>query len=131
MKYVRHILKDGRPFPCLSRVEAVTNADHRTITTPKRLKGFLGLVGWYQIYIENFAKHAQPLMETLNDKYSYEAQNGSATVPRDATGLPEKRRRVRLTGKEAKIERTPEMIENFQILRDKLVKWSVASQPTR
>ena len=123
VKYVGHILKDGRRFPCPSRVEAVANWDHRTITTPKRLKWFLGLVGWYQIYIENFAKHAQPLMEALKGKYRYEAQDPSAPVARDATGLPNKRRRVKLTGKEAKIEWTPEMVENFQILKDKLVKF--------
>ena len=92
VKYVGHILKDGRRFPCLARVEAVANWDHRTITTPKHLKGFLGLVGWYQIYIENFTKHAQPLMEALKGKYRYEAQDPSAPVARDATGLPKKQK---------------------------------------
>ena len=123
LKYVAHILKDGRRFPCPSRVEAVANWNHRTITTPKRFTGFFGIVGWYRIYIDNFAKHAKPLLEALKGKYRYEAQDPSAPVARDATRLPKKRLRVKSTGKEAKIEGTPEMIENFRILKDRRVKF--------
>ena len=61
-------------------------------------------------------------MEDLKGKYRYEAQDRSVPVARVATGLPKKRQRVKLTGKEAKIDWTPEMIENFPILKDKLVK---------
>ena len=62
-------------------------------------------------------------MEALKGKYKYEAQDPGAPIARDATSLPKKRRKVKLTGKEAKIEWTLEMVESFQILKDKLVKF--------
>ena len=68
VKYMGHILKDGKRFPDAGKVQAIEEWDHRTITTPKALKCFLGLVGWYQIYIPGFAKHAPPLMEALQGK---------------------------------------------------------------
>ena len=51
--------------------EAVGKWDHKTITTAKQLKGFLGLVGWYQVYIPRFAELATPLMEALKGTYQY------------------------------------------------------------
>ena len=49
VKYVGHIIKDRKRFRDPGKVQAIEEWDHRTITTPKALKGFLRLVGWYQI----------------------------------------------------------------------------------
>ena len=44
VKCVGHVLKDGKQFPDPSQVESIKEWDHCTITTPKGMKGFLGLV---------------------------------------------------------------------------------------
>ena len=60
VQYVEHILQNGQRIPSPAKTEAVAKWDHRTITTAKQLKGFLGLVGWYQVYIPKFAELAPP-----------------------------------------------------------------------
>ena len=104
-------------FPDPGKVQAIEEWDHRTITTPKALKGFLESVGWYQIYIPGFAKHARPLMEALQGKYKFESKPDGGTVELDATGLPKKRKRVKLSAKELQIHWTPEMIAGFKELK--------------
>ena len=42
VKYVGHILKDGKRFPNPSKVESIKEWDNRTIPTPKRDERFLG-----------------------------------------------------------------------------------------
>ena len=103
-----------------SKVESIKEWEHRTITTPKGMKGFLGQ-GWYQIYIKDFAKRARPLMESLQGKYKYEANPTDGTVKLDATGLPKKRKRLKLPAKEMKIEWTKEMIDGFEKLKQSLI----------
>ena len=49
VQYVGHILQSGQIFPSPAKTEAVAKWDHRPITTAKQLKGFLGLLGWYQV----------------------------------------------------------------------------------
>ena len=41
------------------------------IRTPKEMKGFLGLVNWYSIYIKHYADLAAPLMESPQGKYKH------------------------------------------------------------
>ena len=41
-QYVGHILWNGQRFPSPAKTEAVKKWDHKTITTAKQLKGFLG-----------------------------------------------------------------------------------------
>ena len=102
-------------------MESIKEWDHRTISSPKGMKGLLGLVGWYQIYIKDFAKHACPLMESLQGKYKYEAKPTDGTVKLDATGLPKKRKRLKLPAEEMKIEWTKEMIDRLEKLKQSLI----------
>ena len=102
-------------------MESIKEWDHSTITTPKGMKGFLGLVGWYQIYIKDFAKHARPHMESLQGKYKYEAKPTDGTVKLDATGLLNKRERLKPPVKEMKIEWNKEMIVGFENLKQSLI----------
>ena len=44
VKYVGHILKGRKQFPDPSQVESIKETDHRTITSPKAMKGSLGRV---------------------------------------------------------------------------------------
>ena len=87
VKYAGHILKDGKRFPDLGKVEAIGEWDHRIIMTSEALEGFLGLVGWYQIYIPGITRDASPLIEALQGKYKFESKPENATVELDATGL--------------------------------------------
>ena len=111
VQYVGHVLKGGKLYPSRSKTEALDKWDHTTINTAEKLKGFLGLVGWYQIYIPDFAKHAAPLMEALKGKYQYEAPDPNA--PKNNVNLHAKCKRVKLTPKEAKITWTQAMIDGF------------------
>ena len=58
------------------------------IKTPKHMKGFLALVGWYQVYIDKFAQMAAPLMNALKGKYQYEPREPNA--PQTSTRVPQK-----------------------------------------
>ena len=78
------------------------------------------LVGWYQIYIKDFAKHACPLMESFQVKYKYEAKPTDGTVELDVTGLFKKRKRLKVPVEEMKIEWTKEMIDGFEKLKHSL-----------
>ena len=66
------------------------------------------------MYIRNYAQYAAPLMEALKGKYMYE----DVEVPGETTdpgGIPKKKRkRVKLTPKQAAIDWTPAMREGFQ-----------------
>ena len=71
MQYLGHILQNGQRFPSQAKTEAVRQRQHDTITTVKQLKGFLGLVGWYQVYIPKIGEMAAPLMDALRGEYQY------------------------------------------------------------
>ena len=72
VRYVGHVLCRGQRFPGLSKTEAIAKWRAKDIKTSKALKGFLGILNWYSIYINNFAKYAAPLMDSLKGKYQYE-----------------------------------------------------------
>ena len=72
-------------------------------------------MGCYQKYIKGFAAMAAPLMKTLKGKFKYEPRAPAA--PRTANRVPQKRKKIKLTPKEARIHWTNEMKENFQRLK--------------
>ena len=49
VQYVGHILKDGCRYPSPTKVSAVKEWKWEDIKTAKHMKGFLGVVGWYQV----------------------------------------------------------------------------------
>ena len=57
------------------------------ISTPKQMKGFLGVCNWYSIYIKHYAALAAPLMDSLHGKYSHvagkEGSKGKCVVKRE------------------------------------------------
>ena len=120
VQYVGHILKDGCRYPSPTRVSAVKEWKWEDIKTAKHMKGFLGLVGWHQVYIDKFAQMAAPLMSALKGKYQYEPRDPNA--PRTSTGVPQKRKKIKLTPKEARIHWTDEMKTNFEALKNVLTQ---------
>ena len=119
VQYAGHILKNGQRFPSPAKTEAVVKWDDKTITTAKQLKGFLGLVGWYQVYIPKFAELATPLMEALKGKYQYAPPD--PTDEKTDTNVPKKRKRIKLTAKEARIDCSDVMVKKFSALKQALV----------
>ena len=75
VQYEGHILKDGCRFPSPTKLSAVKEWKWESIVTGKHMKGFLGLMGWYQVYIKGFAEFAAPLMNALKGKYQYEPKD--------------------------------------------------------
>ena len=118
VQYVGHILQNGQTFPSPAKTEAVRQWQHDTITTAKQLKGFLGLVGWHQVYIPKFAEMAAPLMDTLKGKYQYAPPE--AADEKTDTNVPKKRKRIKLSAKEAHIHWSDEMKKNFECLKSAL-----------
>ena len=111
VQYVGHILKDGCRYPSLTKVSAVKECKWEDIKRAKHMNGFLGLVGWYQVYIHKFAQMAAPLMNALKGKYQYEPRDPNAS--RKSTGVLQKRKKIRLTPREAQIHWTDEQKINF------------------
>ena len=93
--------------------------DHKSFTTAKQLKGFSGLVGWYQVYIPSFAELASPLMETLKGKYQYAPPD--PIDEKTDTNVPKKRKCINLTAKEARIDWSDGMVKNLTALKQALV----------
>ena len=120
VQYVGHILKDGCRYPSPTKISAVKEWKWEDIKTAKHMKGLLGLVGWYQVYIDKFAQMAAPLMNALKGKYQYEPRDPNA--PRTSTGVPQKRKKIKLTPKEARIHWTDEMKTNFEALKNVLTE---------
>ena len=101
VQYVGHILKDGCRFPSPTTISSIKEWKWESIVTAKQMKGFLGLMGWYQVHIKGFAELAAPLMNALKGKYQYEPKDPNQ--PKTATGVPKKRKMINLTPKEAHI----------------------------
>ena len=88
VKYVSHILRNGKRRPDRAKRNAVANWKHEDIKMSKALKGFLGLVNWYSIYIHKYADHAAPIMEALSGKYQSEPISPDKTGTLDGPGSP-------------------------------------------
>ena len=58
-------------------------------------------MGWYQVYIKGIAELAALLMNALKGKYQYEPKDPNE--PKTATGVPQKRKKIKLSPKEAPI----------------------------
>ena len=69
VKYVGHILIEGRRLPDPSKCSVISQWPWEDIKTPKALKGLSGLANWYSIYIHKYAEYAAQLMEALRGKY--------------------------------------------------------------
>ena len=68
VKFCGHILEAGTRRAMPSKLSSVKKYHHEKIRTTTKLNGFLGLTGWYAIYIHKYAEMAAPLMEALKDE---------------------------------------------------------------
>ena len=118
VRYFGHIFKDGCRFPSQTKISAIKEWKWEFIVTAKHMKGFLGLMGWYQVYIEGFTELAAPLMNALKGKYQYEPKDPNE--PKTATRVPKKRKKIKLSPKEARITSTDKMKQNFELLKKAL-----------
>ena len=80
-----NVLHGGMRRPAPSKVDAVRNWPRPK--TPKEMKGFLGIVNWYSIYIRKFSNIVAPLMTSLQGKYErvpgVDGCKGRCRVPRE------------------------------------------------
>ena len=118
MQYVGHVLQNGQRFPSPAKTEGVWQWQHDVITTAKQLQGFLGLVGWHQVYIPKFAEMAAPFMDALRGKYQYAPPE--ATDGKTDTNGPKKRKHIKWSPKEAHIYWSDEMKKTFEGLKSAL-----------
>ena len=85
IKYCGHVLHGGMRSPAPSKVDQVCNWPK--LKTPQQMKGLLGVVNWWSIYIRKFSNIAAPLMTLLQDKYEHVAGvdggKGHCRVPRE------------------------------------------------
>ena len=122
IQYVGHVLRAGQRMPNPAKTEAIREWQEGDITTPKQLKGFLGLANWYALYIPKFAQHAAPLMEALRGKYQFEAAAVGPNGRLNPDGTPlKKRKRVKLSAKESRIVWNDAMRVGFRAINDSLV----------
>ena len=81
--YCGHVLHVGMGGAAPSKVDAVLNWPEPKV--PKRMKGFLGVVNWYSIYIRTFCDIAASLMTSLQEKYErisrVDGRKGRCRVP--------------------------------------------------
>jgi hypothetical protein len=66
VKFCGHILSNGTRRAAPSKLEAVAKWEPEQVKTVTHMKSFLGLVGWYDIYIKDFAKLATPLTDATH-----------------------------------------------------------------
>ena len=93
VKYVCHILREGKQLPDPSKCSAIAQWQWEDIKTLTALKGFLGLANWYSICIHKYAEYAAPLMEALRGKYLYETPDQADKEKLDGNGKPIKRKK--------------------------------------
>ena len=117
--YVGHVLCNGKRFPSAAKYEALRERKQEHITTAKALKGFLGLVNWYNMQVKHFAQHAAPLMEALKGKYVYDEREGGSRV--DGDELPVMGRKLHLTAKQAAIQWNAEIVKDFEAIKNSLI----------
>ena len=106
IKYCGHVSHGGMRSPAPSKVDAVRNWPKPK--TPKQMKGFLGVVNWYSIYMRKFASIAASLMTSLQGKYD--------RVP----GVDGRKGRCRVPRERNCIQWTPEMESAFVQLKEAL-----------
>ena len=89
IKYCGHVLHGQIRSPALSKVDAVRTWSKPK--APKQMKGFLGVVNWYSIYIRKFSNIASPLMTWLQGKYErvpgVDGRKVRCRVPRDCNSI--------------------------------------------
>jgi len=70
IKFLGHILCEGQRRAAPSKLRAIREWRHETITTVRRLKSFMGLAQHYSQYIQGFADIAMPLTEKMRGALS-------------------------------------------------------------
>lgn len=68
--YLGHIITEQGVKPCPEKIAAVLNFS--TPKSPKEIKSFLGLAGYYRKFIPNFSKITLPLVKLLRKNVNYE-----------------------------------------------------------
>ena len=72
IKFCGHVLSNGTRRAAPKKLEAISKWEPDQIKTVTHMKGFLGLAGWLQIYVPNFAKLAAPLNDAIGAKLAPE-----------------------------------------------------------
>ena len=67
--FLGHVVGQGKVSPVTSKVEAIVNFP--TPQSKKQLQRFLGMVGYYRKFCNNFSKIAVPLTDLLSKKVSF------------------------------------------------------------
>ncbi|XP_049866081.1 uncharacterized protein LOC126366827 [Pectinophora gossypiella] len=88
--YLGHIITDKGVSPNPDKIKAVT--DFPIPRNAKDIKSFLGLVGYYRRFIENFSKITKPLTSLLKKdaefKWSYDQQQSFDILKNKLTSAP-------------------------------------------
>ena len=114
VKYVGHILGNGKRSLDASKTQAIAEWKLQDILSRKALKAFLGLANRCSIYIHKYADYAAPLMDALQGKYQYEPLPPELKGKLDGNGKPVKRKKLRPPHKQLKIEWTSCMKAAFE-----------------
>lgn len=90
IRYFGHIVGNGEIKPDPGRVKCIV--DYTRPNSPKEIRRFLGMTGWYQRYINNYASLASPLTDLLKKtdrfKWNPEAQHAFDTLKDSLTTAP-------------------------------------------
>ena len=70
IQYLRHVLSTAGIRPLPLKTQAIKNM--HPPKTAKQVHAFLGLVGYYRIFIKDFAKMAKPLTLLIHHKAKFE-----------------------------------------------------------
>ena len=107
VQYGGHMLKDVGTFQSPTNFAAIKEWKRESIVTANHMKSFLGLMGWYQVYIKGFAELVAPLINALKSKYQYEPKD--ANELKTATRVPKRHKKIKFSPKQAPIHWTDEM----------------------
>lgn len=90
IRYLGHIVGNGEIRPDPERVQCIAN--YTRPNTVKEVRRFLGMAGWYQRYINNYAAVASPLTDLLkkSDRFTWtsEAQHAFQQLKDNLTTAP-------------------------------------------
>lgn len=70
LRYLGYVVSDGHLQTDSSKVETI--ADFPPPKSPKQLRRFLGMVGWYRRFIKNFADVSAPLTDCLKKSNKFQ-----------------------------------------------------------